>query len=131
MQMLPFQFYIFQGSEFVSKAVGKQTTINIKQYTLLANHSHDFQCNWDFSKLSFFPQRPLSKQQRTSRLVLAPAPKTSSSSGRHLGLTRMASSFKLGPGAYKQVEGSAQPEKTCQFSLGQETKVESDCTNLG
>lgn len=29
--MLLFQFYFFQGSDFASKAAGKQTTINIKQ----------------------------------------------------------------------------------------------------
>lgn len=40
MQMLPFQFYIFQGSDFISKAGSKQLTLSnnvlVANYSLLA-----------------------------------------------------------------------------------------------
>lgn len=91
-----FNFIFFKEVTSSLKQSTNKPPLTLSSNTLVANYSHYFQCNWDFSKPSFFPQRPLSKQQRTSRRVPAPVPKTSSS-GTHLGQTRMGKRLQIGP----------------------------------
>lgn len=110
------------------KQLANKPPLTLSNNVLVANYSHYFQCNWHFSKL-FFPKGHLPSDKGHQDLVPAPMPKTSSS-GRHLGLTRMKKQVQIGPWGTQASRRKHQTWKHRPVFTRQETKIVTDCRNL-